>query len=84
MTPECHIPEGYAADAAIKINDNVESVEEGLKTFLGMSDEEKKAMGMRGYDLVRENFTWDVSAKKMIEVYEWLLGKGKKPDFVYR
>ena len=83
MTPECHIPEGYAADAAIKINDNVESVEEGLKTFLGMSDEEKKAMGMRGYDLVRENFTWDVSAKKMIEVYEWLLGKGKKPDFVF-
>ena len=84
MTPECHIPEGYDADAAIKINDNVESVEEGLKTFLGMSDDEKKAMGMRGYDLVRENFTWDVSAKKMIEVYEWLLGKGKKPDFVYR
>ena len=84
MTPECHIPEGYDADAAIKINDNVESVEEGLRTFLGMSDEEKKAMGMRGYDLVRENFTWDVSAKKMIEVYEWLLGKGKKPDFVYR
>ena len=84
MTPECHIPEGYDADAAIKINDNVESVEEGLKTFLGMSDEEKKAMGMRGYDLVCENFTWDVSAKKMIEVYEWLLGKGKKPDFVYR
>ena len=83
ITPECHIPEGYDADAAIKINDNVESVEEGLKTFLGMSDEEKKAMGMRGYDLVRENFTWDVSAKKMIEVYEWLLGNRKKPDFVY-
>ena len=54
--------------------------EEALKL---MSDEEKKAMGMRGYDLVRENFTWDVSAKKMIEVYEWLLGNRKKPDFVY-
>ena len=84
MTPECHISEGYDADAAIKINDNVESVEEGLKKFLGMSDEERQSMGMRGYDLVRENFTWDVSAKKMIEVYEWLLGKGKKPVFVYR
>lgn len=83
MTPECHIPEGYDADAAIKINDNVESVEEGLKTFLGMSDEERQSMGMRGYDLVRENFTWDVSAKKMIEVYEWLLGRSEKPDFVY-
>lgn len=83
MTPECHIPEGYDADAAIKINDNVESVEDGLKTFLGMSDEERQSMGMRGYNLVRENFTWDVSAKKMIEVYEWLLGNHEKPDFVH-
>ena len=83
MTPECHIPEGYAADAAIKINDNVESVEEGLKKFFGMSDEERQSMGMCGYDLVRENFTWDVSAKKMIEVYEWLLGRSEKPDSVY-
>lgn len=83
MTPECHIPEGYDADAAIKINDNVESVEEGLKTFLGMSDEERQSMGSRGYDLVRDNFTWDVSARKMIEVYEWLLGNHEKPDFVH-
>lgn len=83
MTPECHIPEGYAADAAIKINDTVESVEEGLKNFFGLSDEERQSMGMRGYDLVRENFTWDVSARKMIEVYEWLLGRSEKPDFVY-
>lgn len=83
MTPECHIPEGYDADAAIKINDNVESVEKGLKTFLGMRDEERLSMGMRGYDLVCKNFTWDVSARKMIEVYEWLLGRSEKPDFVY-
>ena len=83
MTPECHIPEGYVANAAIKINDNVESVQDGLNTFFGMTDEERQSMGMRGYDLVRENFTWDVAAQKMIKVYEWLLGNRKKPDFVY-
>lgn len=83
MTPECHLPEGYSANAAIEINDNVESVCDGLKTFLGMSDKERQSMGMRGYNLVRENFTWDVSAKKMIEVYEWLLGNLEKPDFIY-
>ena len=83
MTPECHLPEGYSANAAIEINDNVESVCNGLKTFLGMSDKERQSMGMRGYNLVRENFTWDVSAKKMIEVYEWLLGNLEKPDFIY-
>lgn len=83
MTPECHIPEGYVANAAIKISDNVESVQDGLNTFFGMTDEERQFMGMRGYDLVRENFTWDVAAQKMIKVYEWLLGNRKKPDFIY-
>ena len=83
MTPECHLPEGYSANAAIEINDNVESVCDGLKTFLGMSDKERQSMGMCGYDLVRADFTWDVSAQKMIQVYEWLLGNRIKPDFVY-
>jgi len=83
MTPECHLPEGYDAEAAIRINDNVVSVKNGLMKFFGMDDEERKAIGQRGYDLVSEKFTWDASAKKMLEVYEWLLGKRKKPDFVY-
>lgn len=83
MTPECHIPEGYDADAAIMIHDNVESVKEGLMRFLEMTSEERASMGQRGYDLVCKDFTWDVSAKKMIAVYEWLLGKSEKPDFVY-
>lgn len=83
MTPECHLPEGYDAEAAIRINDNVVSVKNGLMKFFGMDDEEHKGIGQRGYDLVSEKFTWDVSAKKMLEVYEWLLGKSEKPDFVY-
>lgn len=83
MTPECHIPEGYDADAAIRINDNVISVKKGLMSFFEMDDEERKAIGQRGYDLVTRDFTWDASAKKMTEVYEWLLGKSGKPDFVY-
>lgn len=83
MTPECHLPEGYDAEAAIRINDNVVSVKNGLMKFFGMDDEERKAIGQRGYDLVSEKFTWDASAKKMIAVYEWLLGKSEKPDFVY-
>ena len=83
MTPQCHLPEGYNADAAIRIEDNVESCKEGLKKLLSMSDVERKAMGYRGYNLVAKDFTWDASAKKMIEVYEWLLGKREKPEYVF-
>lgn len=83
MTPECHLPEGYDANAAIKIHDNVESVKKGLVSFFQMDECERKTMGQNGYDLVAKDFTWDVSAKKMIQMYEWLLGRRSRPEFVY-
>lgn len=83
ITPECHLQEGYEAEAAIRIEDNTKSVTDGLIRFLTMTEEEREKMGQNGYNLVCSNFTWDAAAKKMIELYEWLSGKRKKPDFVY-
>ncbi len=82
ITPECHFPEGYEVDAAIKIEDNIDSVRRGLETLFTMNDSELKAKGENGYNLVRNQFTWDKSAQKLIQIYEWLLG-GEKPEFVY-
>lgn len=83
MTPECHLPEGYDADAAIMISDNVDSVKEGLLKFFQMSDKEREEMGSRGYNLVCKQFTWDSAARKMMQVYDWLLNKAERPDFVF-
>lgn len=83
MTPQCHLPEGYDADAAIRISDNIESVRDGIVELFMMGDEERYSMGNRGYQLVKEQFTWDASARKMIELYEWLITKKNKPEFVY-
>lgn len=83
MTPKCNIPEGFEANAAIRIEDNMESVSKGLLTFFAMSEEERESMGERGRMLVERDFTWDASAQKMVRLYEWLLGKNDKPEFVY-
>jgi len=83
MTTHCNIPEGFEAKAAIKIDDNISSVEKGLISLFIMNEKQRKEMGERGYKLVSENFTWDSSARKMIHLYKWLLGKESKPDFVY-
>ena len=83
ITPGCHLPEGYDTGAAIRIEDNVASIKEGLARFIAMTDDERIRMGQNGYELVCRDFTWDASARKMIELYEWLTGKGDKPDFVY-
>jgi glycosyltransferase involved in cell wall biosynthesis len=38
----------------------------------------KAALGIRR---VREQFTWDAKAKQTLRVYEWVTGRGAKPDF---
>ena len=53
-----------------------------LRQALSLSDEERQAMGLRGRWLVEENYTWPAAAKRMLEVYRWVLGESSKPDCV--
>lgn len=83
ITPHCNLPEGYDYNAAIRIEDNVESVEDGLMTLFGMSNQELHSMGDNAFRLVKEHFTWKSAAEKLLRTYAWVLGKADKPDFVY-
>lgn len=83
ITPYCHFPEGYKQGAAIEIDDNEASIKEGLAQLIGLSDAARTEMGECGRRLVEQNYTWDVSAQKMIALYEWLSGGGERPEFVY-
>ena len=47
----------------------VEPLAEALKSAIALSDQERRAMGMRGHDLVEKKYTWDEVVKKMIESY---------------
>jgi poly(glycerol-phosphate) alpha-glucosyltransferase len=83
MTPLCNIPEGFEHNAAIKVENTTPSVKEGLIALLSMTDAERRQMGENGRKLVEKQFTWEISARKMEELYEWLLGTSAKPDFVH-
>ena len=80
MTPECNLPEGFAAEAAILIETGVEPIEQGLNALFSMSDEDRCSMGQRGRGLVKERFTWQAVARQMGEVYDWMLGGGAPPS----
>jgi poly(glycerol-phosphate) alpha-glucosyltransferase len=82
MTPQCNLPEGFAAGAAIKADPTVESLTCGLRTLFRMSDPERQHMGARGRRLVEEQFSWPQVARQMVSVYNWVLGSGPKPDCV--
>jgi glycosyltransferase involved in cell wall biosynthesis len=82
MTPECNLPEGVGAGAAICPTPTVEAIEQGLKRLALMSEFERQAMGERGLRLVKERFMWSRVAHDMIAVYRWLLGAANRPDCV--
>lgn len=82
MTPQCNLPEGFTAGAAIRVEPDVISVMSGLGTLFGMTDIERREMGQCGRDLVEQQFTWSRICVAMTSVYRWVLGQGPQPDCV--
>lgn len=82
MTPQCNLPEGFAAGAALRVEPNVESLSHGLRELFWMSESEREQMGARGRRLLEQRFSWPRVAEQMVGVYRWLLGGGPRPDCV--
>ena len=82
MTPECNLPEGFAAGAALRIGSEAADIGTGLTQLFGMADSDRKQMGTRGRSLVAEKFSWPRIGEQMRAVYEWVLGGGAPPDTV--
>jgi poly(glycerol-phosphate) alpha-glucosyltransferase len=92
MTPECNLPEGFAANAALRIEQSAagrgqraedrRSIEDGLRQLLAARDSELAALGANGRALVAEKFTWPKIAADMLSVYRWVVGGGSPPDCI--
>lgn len=77
ITPGCNFPEVAEMGAGLCVPPKSEALEEALRRLLDMSDADRAAMGSRGRDLVRHNYTWEIAARKMITVYRCIL-EGKE------
>ena len=85
MTDHCNLPEGFAADAAIRIDTEVGSISEGMQLLFKADDSNLKSLGENGLALVKERFTWTQIAEQMNQLYQWILvngDEGEKPDFI--
>jgi glycosyltransferase involved in cell wall biosynthesis len=47
-----------------------------------MDDQTRRQMGERGRQLVAQEYSWSRVAKEMKSVYQWLLGRGERPQCV--
>jgi glycosyltransferase involved in cell wall biosynthesis len=59
-----------------------EAIAEALKDAISCAPDELRRMGKRGKELVAARYTWTKSARMTIELYEWLLNRRERPDFV--
>jgi poly(glycerol-phosphate) alpha-glucosyltransferase len=91
MTPECNLPEGVQAGAALEITTGgatptsgarISAIRQSLEILMEMSLEDRRAMGAAGRRLVENRFSWPQVARQMTEVYQWVAGGGAKPDTV--
>ena len=57
-------------------------IEAGLRSALETADSERREMGVRGRELVKQKYLWPAIAANMSQFYEWLINGGDKPDFV--
>jgi glycosyltransferase involved in cell wall biosynthesis len=82
LTPECNFPELARSNAAIEITTDVSGVEKGLRQILELTDEQRKAMGQRGHELIKKSYTWPAITEQMCHVYEWMAGTAPMPQTV--
>lgn len=65
------------------IANDVNTFHQFFEKALQLSEAERLVMGENGRKLILEKYSSQIIAKKMVELYHWVLHKGKVPDFLY-
>ncbi|GAF87084.1 unnamed protein product, partial [marine sediment metagenome] len=73
ITNGCNFPEVARSGAGFCVPAQQGPLEEGLKRLLDMSALDLESMGQKGRELVLQNYTWDIAARKMATVYRCIL-----------
>ena len=74
ISRQCYFPEVADHEAGLVVETNVRQVADALAYLLEHPDE-GRAMGERGRQSVRDSYTWEAVAEKMIGLYERVLSE---------
>lgn len=73
--------ESYNAGKWVAVGEN--PLKEALETLMSKTDLEREIMGRNGRKLIEEKYSIESVAERFILLYQWILNKGEKPDFLY-
>ena len=69
-------------DAGWRVELNLQNINTALINALSCSEEQLKKKGLNGFELIQK-YEWKFQSIKMKEVYEWVIGNKKKPEFIF-
>ena len=75
ITEHCNLPEGFEADAAIRIDTECDELAEDLQRFFALPEARLTEIGENARLLASGKFRWDSVASRYIELYRKLTGK---------
>lgn len=84
MTAQCNLQPGFDAGAATKVNVDAADIARVLDEVFAASRDDRRTMGRKGRALVERQFTWDMVAQQMRQVYGWLTDGGSMPPTIVR
>lgn len=82
MTDACNLPEGFAADAALRTTTEPVHLARDIAALCALSDDARAAIGARGRALVAERYDWERITDQYLALYDWVAGRGERPGFV--
>ncbi|NNC72767.1 MAG: glycosyltransferase [Sphingomonadaceae bacterium] len=82
MTEQCNLPEGFAAGAALRIDNDPAKLARQLEDYLALSDDRLSEIGEAGRAMVAADFSWDSIVDQYLALYDWLHGVAERPEFV--
>jgi len=65
------------------VDNDTDTLAKTISKAINTPESVRIEMGQRGQELVKNNYSVEVVAKKMIRLYDWILNGGEKPEFVY-
>jgi glycosyltransferase involved in cell wall biosynthesis len=65
------------------IDNDVDTIAKTLKEAIALPEETYRKMGINGRELIKNNYSVEIVAGKMLHLYQWILQQGEKPEFVY-
>ena len=66
-----------------RVAPTMDSIGAALADAITRTRAQLRGLGQAGRNLMREHYTWQVIAPRTLELYDWLLGQGSRPQFVY-